>query len=447
MSTSLRDLFTPVISYVLLFTRSTGTDRSFARLQEDLDRLFAEQERLVKRHEIPAADYDRARFAVVAWADEAIVGHAHDINRDLAQNWKRAPLQKRFYGTTNAGEEFFERLAEVPVTDHAVREIYHLCLCLGFRGRYYDESQEHKLIQVRRELAQHLPDPIPDLLELERSGLRLTPQPYEVPEPPPRRPARSLALVWATLASAALAALVFFLLPRGPAPRTPPEILADLQTRVRGFECSAITAGFDDATATATLAGRVESETQRAQVTATARAVPEVRNVRDNLSLMPRPFCEVVELLEPLRVRAQQAGTALAVTLPKGCNTVYRLGDSLVFEVSAKRPLQYVYLDYYVADRETVGHLYPGAGEGEAGLTGTTLTVGGPDSATKWQVEPPFGTELVTAISSPKPILGTRPPTERAGVYLDSLRAVLPSDGTSTEVGAAYCFISTEGKD
>lgn len=447
MRTTLRDLFTPVFSYVLLFIRTPGTDRSSATLQQDLDALLAEQERLVKRHDLPAADYDRARFAVVAWADEAIVGHAHDTNRELAQNWKRSPLQKRLYGTTNAGEEFFERLAAIPVSDEGVREIFHLCLCLGFRGRYYDESQEHKLLQLRRELAQHLPEPIPDLLELERSGARLTPQPYDVTAPARRRPARSLALLWATLASAALAALVFFLLPRGPAPRTPPEILADLETRTRGFECSTITVAYEDRTGAASLAGHVESEAQRAQVQQAVRAVPEVRDVRDTLSIMPRPFCEVVELLDPLRARAQQAGVGLAVGLPKGCNTVYRLGDNLVFQVSARRPLQHVYVDYYVADRDTVGHLYPGPGDGDTGIAGTTLTIGGPDSVTKWQVEPPFGTELVTVITSPKPILTSRPPSERAGVYLDALRAALPSDGTSTEVGAAYCFISTENKD
>ena len=447
MVTSLRDLFTPMFSYVLLFVRTTGTERSFTTLQQDLDALLAEQERLVKRHDIPAADYDRARFAVVAWADEAIVGHAHDVNRELAQSWKRSPLQKRLYGTTNAGEEFFDRLAVVPVGDTAVREIYHLCLCLGFRGRFYDESQEHKLLQLRRELAQHLPESIPDLIELERSGARLTPQPYDVTPPAPRRPARSLALLWATLASAALAALVFFLLPRGPAPRTPPEILADLETRVRGFECSAITVNYEDRTGTVALAGHVESEAQRAQVQTAVRAVPEVGDVRETLSVMPRPFCEVVELLDPLRLRAQQAGAGLVVGLPKGCNTVYRLGDGLVFEVSARRPLQHVYLDYYVADRETVGHLYPGPGDGDAGVAGTTLTVGGPESATKWQVEPPFGTELVTVITSPKPILAGRPPSERAGLYLDALRAALPNDGASTEIGAAYCFISTEDKD
>jgi type VI secretion system protein ImpK len=441
MAPSLRDLFTPIFSYVLLFIRSPNPTRSFGELQGDLDRLLAEQEHLVKRHEIPRQEYDQARFAVVAWADEAIVSYAHEVNRELAQSWKRTPLQKRLYDTTNAGEEFFDRLAEVPLAQKAVREIYHLCLCLGFRGRYYDESQEHKLVQLRRELAQQRPERIPELLDLERSGEKLSPQPYEVKAPTPRRPARSYAALWALLVSAVLAALVWYLVPSG---RTAEEILADLDTRVRGFTCAQIKVGYVHESGMVTLNGHVDGDAQRQQVVAAVRAVPETKEVRDALAIMPHPFCEVVELLQPLQARAHEAGVDLRVTLQRGCDTAYRLGEGLVFSVTAHAPLRHVYIDYYVADREVVGHLYPGGADGDAPLTATALTIGGPGSATQWQVEPPFGMELITVISSPKPLLPPRPITEKAAAYLDALRAALPNSGTSTEVSADYCFITTE---
>ncbi len=446
MPVSLRDLFTPLFSYVLLFKRSSASERSVTELNADIDRLLGAQQQAVKRQQIPQQEYDLACFAVVAWADEIIVGHAHETNRELAQQWKRSPLQRRLYNTTNAGEEFFERLSTLTLAQKDVREIYHLCLSLGFRGRYYDESQEFKLVQLRRELAQHLPEPVPDLLQLERSAEKITPQPYAVQAPAPRRPQRSLAMVWAVLASAALAALVLYFTWRLPQ-RTPEEILADLNTRVRGFTCCEITVGYQDKTGTVTLAGHVDGEAQRQPVVEAVKSVPETVDVRDTMTVLPRPFCAVVALLHPLQGRGKDGGSDISVRLQKGCDTIYRAGESMVFNVDADKPLAHVYLDYYVADRETVGHLYPGGADGDTGVPGVSLSVGGPTGTTQWEVEPPFGMELITVISSPKPLFAShRPGVEKASAYIDALRAALPSEGTSTEVTANYCFITTESQ-
>ena len=447
MPVSLRDLFTPLFSYVLLFIRSPPNERAVGDLNADIDRLLAAQEQAVKRHQISASDYDFARFAVVAWSDEVILGHAHGGNSELLQHWKRSPLQKRLYNTTNAGEEFFERAAKLSLTQKDVREIYYLCLCLGFRGRYYDESQEFKLLQLRRELAEHLPERVPDLLELERSGEKITPEPYALAAPPARRPQRSLAMLWAVLAAAALAGLVLFAMSRLPRGRTPEEILADLNTRVRGFTCSEITVNYQDKTGTVVLAGHVDSEAQREEVVQSVKSVPETVEVRDTMTLLPRPFCAVVALLRPLQGHGNQGGANLRVRLQKGCDTVYRAGENMLFTIDADKPLAHVYLDYYVADRETVGHLFPGGADGDTSVPTASLSVGGPSSTKQWAVEPPFGMELITVISSPKPLFPSPPAgNEKADAYIDALRAALPDEGSSTALTAAYCFITTEAQ-
>jgi type VI secretion system protein ImpK len=448
MPVSLRDLFTPLFSYVLLVTRPSAAERTVFELGSDIDTLLAAQEQAVKRHQIPAQDYDLARFAVVAWADEVIVGQTQNGNREAVHQWKKLPLQKRLYNTANAGEEFFEHLAKLTPAQKDVREIYYLCLCLGFRGRYYDESQEFKLAQLRRELGEHLPERVPDLLELERSAEKITPQPYAVQAPPPRRPPRSLALLWAALVSAALAALVLYAVSKFPQGRTPEEILADLNTRVRGFTCSEITVGYQDKAAMVTLGGHVESESQRQEVVQAVKGIPEtIVEVHDTMTVLPRPFCAVLAMLGPLQARAKTAGLNLSVRLQNGCDAVYRAGENMRFTVSGDKPLAHVYLDYYVADRETVGHLYPGGGGDDTSVPSSTLSVGGPDSKTQWEVEPPFGMELITAISSPDPLFQTHPPgIEKATAYLDALHAVLPSDAESTQLAAAYCFITTESQ-
>jgi type VI secretion system protein ImpK len=188
MGLSLREVFTPLFTYVLLFVRSPRQQqRAVAAVRGDINRLLDEQGALVKRHDLAAPDYDLARFAAVAWADELILRNTHDSNREFSQQWKRAPLQVELYNTANAGEEFFEKLATLRPAQKDVREIYHLCLCLGFRGRYYDDSQEYQLVELRRQMAPQLPIPPPDLLELDKQKERVAPQPYTVPAPPSRR--------------------------------------------------------------------------------------------------------------------------------------------------------------------------------------------------------------------------------------------------------------------
>lgn len=448
MGISLREIFTPMVSHVLLLVRGPNQrQQSFAELRSDMDRLLAEQAQLVKRHDIPPQDYDTARFAVVAWVDEQVLQFTHQANRELSQQWKRSPLQVQLFNTANAGEEFFDRLTHLEPAQKEIREIYHLCLCLGFRGRYYDDNQEYKRVELRREAGQHLLNPIPELLELEKRRERLTPQPYDVQAPPPRPPRRSYAWLWYGLALAAIAAAALYIV-WPPAQRARTAIVAELTERLKKFTCCRIVvADFASDTGTVRLEGTVDSEEQRQQVSQAVKGVPEVKDVQDSFTIIPRPFCEVIELLRPLQARGQQAGMNLSVHPQKGCDAVYKRGESLVFNVAAAKPLRYVYVDYYVADRKAVAHLFPTAKQHDDSSKATTLTLGDASSETQWDVEPPFGMELVTVMTSPQPLFTTlRPPVDQDASYIDELHKKLPTDGTSTEVSAAYCFIRTEDR-
>ncbi len=83
------------------------------------------------------ADTQLAVFAVVALLDESVLNM-----RDAAwDDWARRPLQDELFGGHMAGEWFFqhvERLLARP--DSAaladMLELHHLCLLLGFKGRY-----------------------------------------------------------------------------------------------------------------------------------------------------------------------------------------------------------------------------------------------------------------------------------------------------------------------
>jgi len=447
---SLREVFTPLFTYVLLFVRSPGQHRrAVAEVRGDVNRLLDEQGQLVKRHDLAAADYDLARFAAVAWADELILRNTHDSNREFSQQWKRAPLQVELYSTANAGEEFFDKLATLRPAQKDVREIYYLCLSLGFRGRYYDESQEYKLVELRRQLAPQLPIPIPDLLELDKKKEQVTPQPYTVPAPPARRVGGPRPALWTALAlglAVLCAALILYLF--WPAARRPQaQIIADLRQRLAAFQCWQLEAvDFQAQTGIAALAGRVESEEQRQQIHQAAKGVPEVTEVQDTFTVVPRPFCEVLDLLAPLQARGQETRFDLTVRPQKGCDATYYRAEDLVVGVNAQKPLQYVYVDYYVADRAAVAHLMPNPKQTDNFLkTGTSLTIGDLASDTQWQVLPPFGMELITVVSTAQPLFTERrPPAETVPSYLSDLRRAIATAGSSPDGAASYCLITTQ---
>jgi len=83
------------------------------------------------------ADMQLSVFAVVALLDESALN-----SRDGAwADWARRPLQDELFGGHMAGEWFFqhvERLLARPDTPALadLLELHHLCLLLGFRGRY-----------------------------------------------------------------------------------------------------------------------------------------------------------------------------------------------------------------------------------------------------------------------------------------------------------------------
>jgi hypothetical protein len=92
-----------------------------------------------------SADYDLARFAVFAWIDETILSS----NWEGKSRWLGEQLQRRFYNTADAGKLFFERLNTIGPHQLDVREIYYLCLAMGFTGQYCNDGDEYLLEQLK----------------------------------------------------------------------------------------------------------------------------------------------------------------------------------------------------------------------------------------------------------------------------------------------------------
>lgn len=85
---------------------------------------------------------DATRFALVALIDERVLA----LNTSIAVAWKSATLHHHLFAQSDANNGFFVRLATLRPPGSAERadaaDVFHLCLCLGFRGRFRDASQD-----------------------------------------------------------------------------------------------------------------------------------------------------------------------------------------------------------------------------------------------------------------------------------------------------------------
>jgi len=108
-------------------------------------RLLSESESYVSKGYFTREDYNQARFAICAWVDESIL----NSNWNQKNFWLHDQLQRLHYNTTDAGQEFFERLDTIGLHQREVREVYYLCLALGFTGKYCHKNDKYQLDQLK----------------------------------------------------------------------------------------------------------------------------------------------------------------------------------------------------------------------------------------------------------------------------------------------------------
>ena len=140
----LSDYFIELVAYVNYFLRSEESQKLAGdQLKNNIQKLLSKSEDGLRKGEISPDDYDQARFAVCAWIDEALL-NSDWPHKDI---WVRQQLQRIYYNTTDAGEIFFDRLNSLGPHQLEVREIYYLCLALGFTGRYFND--DYTLEQIK----------------------------------------------------------------------------------------------------------------------------------------------------------------------------------------------------------------------------------------------------------------------------------------------------------
>ena len=177
------DSFMPVIAYVVRFRSASAQDRpGFQEVKGEIRRLVAQSETTCRGAGIDPQAYDQARFMVCAWIDEALL--ASDWREK--QLWQHEQLQRLYYNTTDAGVEVFDRLDALG-PHNEVREVYSLCLALGFKGRYIGPADRFLLEQLKTShlmLLLESPAGIPSLETMELFPGAMVINPTAAPKPP-----------------------------------------------------------------------------------------------------------------------------------------------------------------------------------------------------------------------------------------------------------------------
>ena len=387
----------------------------------------------------PAAQIESASFAMVAWIDEILARHPDAAGA----TGTAAPLQVQLFNSNNAHSEFFHHLSALGPDDDAVREVYWHALALGFRGQYYFEDGDHGELGKLKDLhgRQLLLRPLSMGSLLQD---HIAPQPYEAPDPrgpnDTRRRDRTLLLGAAALALALPLLYTPWLWSGGP-PAAATGLAQRVEQHLQAFACADLTASVDHEGRTR-VTGFVSQPGDLPRVEHEVSALPGVKSPRFDIGLRVWPHCEVFAILKPYQARNTEKAYGLDVSAPTARDGRLREGDNVRVQVTAPRHDSYIWVDYYTADG-SVMHL--NAGQQPTRLHAGEVLEIGRDIPSSWLVSPPFGSVLITVLSSPTPLTETadRPPFELASAYLLRLRESLAASKNSDRLIADFVFLET----
>lgn len=131
----LADVCAEAFGFAIRF-RASESEEDRDAVRQEIGAILTRMKDRGRREGIDGEALDHAAFAVVALVDEIAMTSDWSIQRD----WAREPMQLALFRTTNAGDEFFERVEQVRNAHHPDRagilEVFATCVALGFRGKY-----------------------------------------------------------------------------------------------------------------------------------------------------------------------------------------------------------------------------------------------------------------------------------------------------------------------
>jgi len=197
-----------MIAYTALVVyKEGGKQLSYEQMRANMQRLIRQSEACTEKGRFSQEDYNLARFAVFAWVDEAILSSQWQGR----QQWQREQLQRQYFQSADAGELFFERLNVLGPHQRDVREVYYLCLALGFTGQYCHAGDDLLLEQLRTSNLKYLTGSSVGLPSLEKE--EIFPEAYPAGQAGPHAmPVKGVRWSWFTPACAAAPVVLYVVL-------------------------------------------------------------------------------------------------------------------------------------------------------------------------------------------------------------------------------------------
>lgn len=108
-----------------------------ARFRAQMHEALRQADNEARKRGYTNEDVQLAIFACVAYLDESVLALRNPVFAD----WPKRPMQEELYHHAIGGELFFKNVEGLLRRDETqetadVLEIYHMCLLLGFQGRY-----------------------------------------------------------------------------------------------------------------------------------------------------------------------------------------------------------------------------------------------------------------------------------------------------------------------
>lgn len=162
----LSDYFIPLCAVIKGFPRVP--DQSAEALAAQIDELIQQAQTSALTQGVALEQFQQGLFPVLAWADEFISRHSKWATDHI---WQKHLLQRRYFKTAMAGREFFDRLDALPDDEAEIREVFVLCLCLGFMGKYSITPNSGELASIRVKQYQQLQRARPNYVAVDSDTL------------------------------------------------------------------------------------------------------------------------------------------------------------------------------------------------------------------------------------------------------------------------------------
>lgn len=184
---SLMSLCTPIFGCAAVLPREEGDPQpEYLQFRQQVVTALQDLEKQAADNRIDGEDVKEASYALALFMDEQVVGSEWEAK----EQWAAEPLHIVLHQDAEGGVNFFRRLESFGDRQGDVKEVYLVCLALGFRGKYAAEElrrQATRIDEIKQSVLKSIRPASMDKEEmLFPDAYRVADQIEDEVEPPPR---------------------------------------------------------------------------------------------------------------------------------------------------------------------------------------------------------------------------------------------------------------------